>query len=87
MKEFVLKRHESKKFKVEIDGEHYEIPLSGGLTTKEVKTLDTVDGTLSFVKKYIPEEVVDSLTQDEYNELVKAWGEASKSESGLTAGE
>jgi hypothetical protein len=52
-----------------------------------VAKLDTVEATLEFMKKYIPEEVLDELTQDEYNDIVRAWGEASKEASGLNPGE
>ena len=30
---------------------------------------------------------IDDLTQDEYNDIVKAWGEASKEEAGIKTGE
>ena len=87
MAEFTLKRREAKKLKINIDDKSYFIPLSGSMKPKEVAKLDTVETTLEFMKKYIPEEVLDELTQDEYNDIVRAWGEASKEASGLNPGE
>ena len=87
MADFTLKRREAKTLKIHIDDQTYEIPLSGSLRPKEVAKLDTVDATMEFMKRYIPAEVIDDLTQDEYNDIVKAWGEASKEASGLKPGE
>ena len=87
MAEFTLKRRKAKTLKINIDDKSYFIPLSGSMKPKEVAKLDTVEATLEFMKKYIPEEVLDELTQDEYNDIVMAWGEASKEASGLNPGE
>lgn len=87
MAEFTLKRRKAKTLKINIDDKSYHIPLSGSMKPKEVAKLDTVEATLEFMKKYIPEEVLDELTQDEYNDIVRAWGEASKEASGLNPGE
>ncbi|MGX8721326.1 MAG: hypothetical protein ACSW79_09530 [Eubacteriales bacterium] len=85
--EYVLKRREKKELKFIIDGKDYYIPLSGSLPVKMLAQLDTPEGTMSFVKEYIPGDVVDSLTRDEYNELVKAWVEISHEDSGIKVGE
>lgn len=87
MAEFTLKRREAKTLKIHIDDQTYEIPLSGSMRPKEVAKLDTVDATMKFMKRHIPAEIIDALTQDEYNDIVKAWGEASKEASGLKPGE
>ena len=87
MKEFTLKRNEVKTLKLNIDKKVYEIPLSGSLPYKVVKSLDTYESTVKFLKKYIPEKIVDELTQDEYLAIVDAWGEASKEAAGLSLGE
>lgn len=87
MAEFTLKRRKAKTLKINIDDKSYHIPLSGSMKPKEVAKLDTVEATLEFMKKYIPGEVLDELTQDEYNDIVRAWGEASKEASGLNPGE
>lgn len=87
MADFTLKRREAKTLKIHIDDQTYEIPLSGSLRPKEVAKLDTVDATMEFMKRYIPAEVIDDLTQDEYNDIVKAWGKASNQEAGIKTGE
>jgi hypothetical protein len=87
MAEFTLKRRKAKTLTVHIDDQSYKIPLSGSMKPKEVAQLDTVEATMEFMKRYIPAEVIDDLTQDEYNDIVKAWGEASKEEAGIKTGE
>ena len=87
MAEFTLKRREANNLKINIDDKSYFLPLSGSMKPKEVAKLDTVEATIEFMKKYIPGEVLDELTQDEYNDIVRAWGAASKEASGLNPGE
>lgn len=87
MAEFTLKRREVKTMSIHIDDKTYHLPLAGSLPPKKVASLDTAEKTLDFIKEYIPANVVDSLTQDEYTDLVQAWGEASKEASGLKQGE
>lgn len=87
MSEFTLRRREAKTLKVNIDDKSYTIPLAGSMKPKDVAKLATVEATLDFMKSYIPEEVIDDLTQDEYNDLVRAWGEASKAAAGIKPGE
>ena len=87
MSEFTLRRREAKTLKVNIDDKSYTIPLAGSMKPKDVAKLATVEATLDFMKSYIPAEVIDDLTQDEYNDLVRAWGEASKTAAGIKPGE
>lgn len=50
--------------------------------------MNTVEKTAKFLKKYIPAEIMDDLTMDEYNELVNAWNKASQEAAGgVTVGE
>ena len=87
MAEYTLKRIETKTLKLNIGEESYQIPLMGSLTFKEAKTLDTQEGTYAFVKKYIPNKVLDGLTVEEYNQIVEIWKEESQKHAGKKPGE
>ena len=87
MAEFTLKRIETKTLKLNIGEESYQIPLMGRLTFKEVKTLDTQEGTYAFVKKYIPDKILDSLKVEEYNQIIEIWKEESQKHTGKKPGE
>lgn len=87
MKEFTLKRSEKKEFKVNIDDKSYILPLSASMNINDVKKLDTPEGTLEFIEKYIPKKVIDTLKQEEYNSIVNAWVKASKEVANVSMGE
>ena len=73
---------------VKIGDESYNVPLAGALRVKELSAMNTVEKTAKFLKKYIPAEIMDDLTMDEYNELVNAWNKASQEAAGgVTVGE
>lgn len=87
MTEFTLKKREADTLKLNIGDESYHIPLAGSLTPSEAAGLDTGEGTIAFLNKYLPKEITDALTVNEYNEITHAWAEASKKASGKTVGE
>ena len=87
MAEFTLKRLEKKTLKLNIGEESYQIPLLGSLTFKEAKNLDTQEGTYAFVKKYIPDKVLDNLKVEEYNQIVAIWKDESQKHAGKNPGE
>ena len=76
-----------KSLKVNIGDKSYSVPLSGSLTIAEAQDLkDNGDG-FTFFEKYIPKNVVESLTMEEFRELSKAWKQASEEDSGVELGE
>lgn len=89
MAKFVLqdRKRAVKVLEVEIHKKTYKIPLASTLSIKTVKSLNTPEGTMAFMEQYIPTEVVDELTQEEFNDIVNAWSEASNDDSGQTVGE
>ncbi len=89
MKEITLNNNELKVLKVNIGKESYNVPLLGSLSTKEARaftTGDTADG-FEFFGKYIPQEVLDSMTMDDFQALSEAWKEASADKTDVTPGE
>ena len=89
MKEITLggKPKELKVLTVHIGKESYEVPLGGTLKPRELAAMDTAEKTMDFLKKYIPKKVIDDLSLDDYNTLVRAWGEATREASGTAVGE
>ena len=87
MPEFTLKRNIVKTLKVNIGDESYVVPLGGSLTPKEWLQLETPAGTREFLCKYIPEEVTDTFTVDEWNAIINAWKAETNKSSVKSAGE
>ena len=77
---------ERKVLKINIGEESYSLPLLGSLTMKEATRLDTEEGTIAFVNDYIPKGVLETLTVDDLNTIIKAWKSASDLE-GISLGE
>ena len=73
--------------KVNIGDKSYSVPLAGTLTPKKILALNTEAKTINWFKQFIPKEVAEELTVDDWNELIAAWGEASREESGMMPGE
>ena len=84
---FNLKRRPVKTLDVDIEGEIFKIPLGASLTPQEAAGLDTIEGTWAFVQKYLSDEVKQMLVIDDYNQIVKAWQEATQKEKAKTMGE
>lgn len=87
MSEFTLKRNIVKTLKVNIEGESYSVPLGGSLTPAEWTGLDTFAGTIEFLRKYIPADVADTFTVDEWNAIINAWKDETGRNNTKTVGE
>lgn len=81
MAEFTLKKQEAKTLRLNIGDKSYQVPLVGSLTPAEVAPLDTPVGTRAFFNRYLDQDVVDSLTLDDYNAITKAWVAACKEDN------
>jgi hypothetical protein len=79
-------RSERKVLKVNIGEKSYSLPLLGSLTMKEATRLETQEGTLAFITDYIPKDVINELTVEDFNSIVDAWKSASDIE-GASLGE
>lgn len=79
-------RSERKVLKVNIGEASYSLPLLGSLTMKEATRLETQEGTLAFITDYIPKDVINELTVEDFNSIVDAWKSASDIE-GASLGE
>ena len=87
MAEFTLKPKEIKTLTVNVGDRSFSLPLQGSLSIKEMLTLETPEGTYSFMKKHVPKQIFDGLKVEEYNELLNAWKAESTKATGKTPGE
>lgn len=72
---------------VEIGKRNYSVPLAGSMKRKDVLALKDENSVFQMFARYIPEDVLDNLTVDEYNQLAQAWADANAEESGASLGE
>jgi len=90
MKEITLNAvpEERKVLKVNIGKETYSVPLTGSLSIREMRAMkDGTEDGFDFFGRYIPPDVLDSLTMDEFRALNDAWREASREQSDVDMGE
>lgn len=73
--------------KVNIGKKSYSIPLMGSLSLAETRALANADDEFAFFKKYIPEDVLDSLALNDLKTLTSVWKEESEKASGVGMGE
>lgn len=93
MKEITLEQPRE-VLKVNAYGKTFSIPLAGSIPLavlmpiKKAKTTDEkLDYFVNFLKEYIPTDVYEKLTANDFNQIMVAWGETSKLETGVTPGE
>lgn len=72
---------------IEIGDKTYSLPLAGSMTRKELKALTDEEAVYNLLLKHIPEEVLDTLSMNDYNQLVKAWMDATTESQDATLGE
>ena len=93
MKEITLEQPRE-VLKVNAYDKTFSIPLAGSIPLavlmpiKKAKTTDEkLDYFVTFLKEYIPTDVYEKLTANDFNQIMVAWGETSKLETGVTPGE
>lgn len=72
---------------VEIGKTSYTVPLAGSMKRKDLLALKDENSVFQMFARYIPEDVLDNLTVDEYNQLAQAWSDANEEKSGSSLGE
>ena len=90
MREITLagKNEEIRVLKVNIGKKSYNVPLSGSLSIREMRAMrDGSEDGFDFFGKYIPMEVLEGLTMDEFKALNDAWTAASREKSDVDMGE
>ena len=91
MAEFRLGQRPNKTLAVVCGEDVYHIPLQGSLPVDVAAHMDTqfdtVEKTLEFFRRYLPEDIMEGLSLDDYNALVNTWVEESQKASKMTVGE
>lgn len=81
---------------IEIDGKEYNIPLAKTLKVKEVRQLikiskleemDQYDFMITFLARYMGEEIVDEMTTGDVIEIFNLWKKANTDAEDLELGE
>ena len=72
---------------IEIGDKTYSLPLAGSMTRKELKALTDEEAVYNLLLTHIPEEVLDTLSMNDYNQLVQAWMDATTESQDATLGE
>lgn len=92
MKEITLDQPKE-VLQVNIGSESYSIPLAGSLPFTDALKLRKLDSeerlefVVDFIKRYIPDEVFNTLTADAVMKIFSAWSEASQESQGVSPGE
>ena len=74
--------------KVNIGKKTYSVPLSGSLSIREMKAMrDGTEDGFDFFGRYIPQDVLETLTMDQFNALNKAWKDATEEKTDVSMGE
>ena len=74
--------------KVNIGKKTYSVPLSGSLSIREMIAMrDGTEDGFDFFGRYIPQDVLETLTMDQFNALKEAWKEASSEKTDASMGE
>lgn len=87
MKKVTIGGQNANVLAVEIGKKTYSVPLAGSMKRKDVLALKDENSVFQMFARYIPEDVLDNLTVDEYNQLAQAWADANAEESGASLGE
>ncbi len=77
-----------KVLKVNIGKKTYSVPLSGSLSIREMKAMrDGTEDGFDFFERYIPKDVLETLTMDDFKALNDAWKAASSEQTDASLGE
>ena len=88
MAEYTLREREADWLTLHIGENSYRIPLTTSITLGEANSVRTPEGVIAFFQKYVGEDVINSLTVDQFKEMTDAWKSASdKAKEGPGLGE
>lgn len=65
---------------VEFGESTYKIPLGSSLPYKKLKSLDTSEKMFAFFEEYLPNEMTENMTIEQWSKLLQAWSDATKAE-------
>jgi hypothetical protein len=68
-------------------GKTYKVPLAGSMKRKDILKLNSEEAVHNMFTQYIPEDVLDDMTLDEYRQLIDAWNAANTNKDDASLGE
>ena len=68
-------------------GKTYKVPLAGSIKRKDILKLNSEEAVHNMFTQYIPEDVLDDMTLDEYRQLIDAWNAANTNKDDASLGE
>lgn len=87
MTEIVLKRKKEQFITIDFDGTKFNLPLGGSVPFVTLQKMKSEDGIMEFLGKYIPAEVLETLTSDDVTQIFTAWSKATEEAQGVNVGE
>lgn len=87
MTEVILKKKKEEFITIIIGDDKFNLPLGGSVPFVTLQKLKTEDGILNFLGKYIPTEVLETLTSDDITQIFTAWSNETKKSQGVEVGE
>lgn len=87
MNEFTLKDREPDWLTLNIGEHSYKIPLATCIPYEEAKKVDTIDGTVEFLRQYIDADVADKLSLFDFRDILNEWKAASEKSAKAPLGE
>lgn len=68
-------------------GKTYKVPLAGSMKRKDLLKLNSEESVHEMFTQYIPEDILDDMTLDEYRQLIDAWNNANTGKDEASLGE
>ena len=86
---YIVEDHKTKAkdFEFKVGKETYKLPPANNLCIKDIKLMNTAEGTLEVIERFAGKEVIESMTQEQFNGLVEAYVEFCKESAGADMGE
>lgn len=72
---------------IEYKGKTYNVPLSGSMKRKDLQKLKDEDAVMEMFAQYIPMDILEDMTVDEYRQLAEAWVNESQAAYDIPLGE
>ena len=74
-------------FELELDDKVFKIPLGSDILYDDLLLLDTTAGQRTFFARYIPAEIISTLTVEDMTDIMNGWSEATTKAAGISTGE
>ena len=74
-------------FELELDDKVFKIPLGSDILYDDLIGLETTSGQRAFFGRYIPADVMSTLTVADITDIMTAWSEAPTKAAGVSTGE